>query len=708
MKYPILSRQTLLLAACWTLAPLFFIFAVIGGIRYHTAIPFWDMWSGYLDFYVKVNEGHWEQWWTLHNEHRIVLARLLFWMDLAWFQGTVWFLITVNYLLVLVAFLTFRAMLREQAGNGKNTPQTTVLTLLVFMMLFSWVQYDNLTWGFQSQFFLAQLLPLLALYFLYRSTQREGLRHFAVACVFGILSVGSMASGVLALPLMLGYAVVLRIDWKRICILAGLMVFCLGVYFLDYHTPGGHGSVRTAISEHPGQMLTYMLAYLGSPFYYFFPGRYALQTAMAFGLVLIVLSGIKAVHCLKNPRQHALDLCLLVFILHIGGTALATAGGRSLFGVDQATTSRYTTPALMGWTALLVLHAPVLLRSLAHWQRRIVWPIMVLLIVMTPYQAKARRSHHTALYAQELGALAMELGVQDLQQIRMTYFDPPNAPVISRKPSEENLSIFGIAPFKDARQLLGQPAGDLPPNRCEGLIDEILGIEQEKNYKKVRGWVLSKEGNNDFESVRLVDPEGITVGYALMGDARNELRKAYGRKARLRGFSGYIQTSKAHGPLRIVAPEASCNVQTAPPQPPPFRLADGEAQVKDLSVSSNDILSNTGWTGKDYYQSTWPGVKVLGSYISGDADTGSITLRVQPGASLMYRTGPENRHQRITIDGQRPYEGPLPLATQWKTLVFDDTSLTRDIHVTLSDSGTGWGEWSALAVQEKTNDSKKQ
>ena len=74
----------------------------------------------------------------------------------------------------------------------------------------------------------------------------------------------------------------------------------------------------------------------------------------------------------------------------------------------------------------------------------------------------------------------------------------------------------------------------------------------------------------------------------------------------------------------------------------------------------------------------------------------------------MYRTGPENRHQRITIDGQRPYEGALPLAAQWKTLVFDDPSLTRDFHVTLSDSGTGWGEWSALAVQEKTNDSKKQ
>ena len=30
-----------------------------------------------------------------------------------------------------------------------------------------------------------------------------------------------------------------------------------------------------------------------------------------------------------KPIGYALDLCLLVFILHIGGTALATAGGRS-------------------------------------------------------------------------------------------------------------------------------------------------------------------------------------------------------------------------------------------------------------------------------------------------------------------------------------------------------------------------------------------
>jgi hypothetical protein len=35
----------------------FFILAVIGTIRNYSPVPFWDMWDGYIGFYLKVHAG---------------------------------------------------------------------------------------------------------------------------------------------------------------------------------------------------------------------------------------------------------------------------------------------------------------------------------------------------------------------------------------------------------------------------------------------------------------------------------------------------------------------------------------------------------------------------------------------------------------------------------------------------------------------------
>jgi hypothetical protein len=61
--------------------------AIIGAMRYYSPVPLGDMWNGYLDFFMEVQNGNHAAWWTQHNEHRIVLARLLFWMDLSFFNG---------------------------------------------------------------------------------------------------------------------------------------------------------------------------------------------------------------------------------------------------------------------------------------------------------------------------------------------------------------------------------------------------------------------------------------------------------------------------------------------------------------------------------------------------------------------------------------------------------------------------------------------
>ncbi|MBC7488878.1 MAG: hypothetical protein H7240_01460, partial [Glaciimonas sp.] len=128
--------------------------AIIGGIRAYSPIPFWDMWDGYLGFYVKVTSGDWSAWWAQHNEHRIVLARLFFWLDLAFFKGQGWFLIIVNYALQSMVCILFWVIWKETKGEKNNW-----LGFFLICWLFWWIQKNNLEWGFQSQFILAQLLP---------------------------------------------------------------------------------------------------------------------------------------------------------------------------------------------------------------------------------------------------------------------------------------------------------------------------------------------------------------------------------------------------------------------------------------------------------------------------------------------------------------------------------------------------------------------
>ena len=82
--------------------------AVVGGVRAYSPVPFWDMWNGYLEFFTKVSDGQFSAWWAQHNEHRIILARIFFWLDLTLFGGQGWFLLIVNYaLLILVCFIFY-------------------------------------------------------------------------------------------------------------------------------------------------------------------------------------------------------------------------------------------------------------------------------------------------------------------------------------------------------------------------------------------------------------------------------------------------------------------------------------------------------------------------------------------------------------------------------------------------------------------------
>ena len=209
------TRQHLLRLSFTSMAALFVALAIAGAVRAYSPVPYWDMWSGYLPFLDQAASGDWTVWWRQHNEHRILLTRLLFWMDLRWFGGASWFLLAANYVLIALGAVLACKILRELPVPPGRDADMHALMAFAVIWLFFWSQWENLTWGFQSQFIMAQMLPLAALYMLYRSL-KGGSATFALACLLGLMCAGTMANGILALPLMTAYALMTGQGARRI------------------------------------------------------------------------------------------------------------------------------------------------------------------------------------------------------------------------------------------------------------------------------------------------------------------------------------------------------------------------------------------------------------------------------------------------------------------------------------------------------------
>ncbi len=545
------------------------VLAIVGGVIHYSPVPYWDMFDGYLAFFVNSKHGGWPIWWEQHNEHRIVLTRLLFWMDLSWFQGTGWYLIAVNYILAGASCMVFYTFLKERLKIQQNKEHVQLLGLFLFAWLFSWSQSENFIWGFQSQFFLAQLLPLATFYCLHKSVTTTSYPSvwFSATCLLGVASLGTMANGVLALPLVFILSLLLRMDWRKSLLLGLLAVGGIAIYFYDYHSVDGHGSLRQTLAEDPVGMIRYVLSYVGGPFYALTgKGKISLVIAQLVGIFLIISSAFFTIKALRAPTTSSLPLALLTFILYVGGTAFGTAGGRLMFGLNQAVSSRYMTPALMAWAALLILYAPSLAAGLTRNRNRVLWPLLILFALMVPRQLTALRPDIEAQFQRKVAALALELRIQDEAQVNTIYPSLETALALTKTPVSSNLSIFGMDPIKDVSQLIGTTETVNAPVQCKGHVDRISTIPGENRYVSIEGWVYDTSSQSSPESLHIINKQDQVIGYALTGLPQPEVAINIDKKARNSGFKGYVRADQVGQPITLLGHKPTCQLKTfAPP-----------------------------------------------------------------------------------------------------------------------------------------------
>ena len=549
--------------------------AIAGGILNYSPVPQWDMWDGTLAFNVRLLEGDHSSWWMQHNEHRLVLSRVLFWLDYKAFGGLSVFLVMANYALILVSCYVFLTYLQHtKTEDAKHKHKKSVLWFVVVAWLFLWTQKDNMTWGFQSQALLAFLLPLIALFWAAKSSASSSWLDFSVACVFGVASAGTMANGVLCMPMLLLFFLIERQGTARNAVVALISTLVLGLYFYDYEAPAHHGSVTAAVVCDPFGFVHFAMSYLGSPFFSISGGGgIGRLSAPLVGVALVFLFGLLSRQQMKSKQSSPYVTALMVYLLYVVGAAFGTAGGRLIFGVDYALSSRYTTPAIMAWAAMAVAHLGSYSRVSRRYRKGLAIGVVILGILMLRYQLNALRNNESLLSARQTAALALALDIRDAEYIQKVYPEVDRVLEIAADARERSLSVFGTYPYENLHEEMGTRSGHGDAGGCLGEIENVKFIDGVDDHVRVHGWLFDPATQSHPELVRFVDNRGTIVGFALTGLPREDLTSVHDN-AELSGFRGYLKRSATGHRLDLVGDDPHC--------------------MKDVNVPSSSLIGSRG------------------------------------------------------------------------------------------------------------------
>ena len=534
------------------LALLYAVLAILAGVNGYSSVPFWDMWDGTLGFYLHQQTDA-TAWWAQHNEHRIILARILFFIDLKYFGGNAIFLLVTNYALGIATFGLLAWCALRIIPNALASMKIVAAVILSLALL--WTQENNLTWGFQSQFFLAQLLPLASLLLLRQSSQHGQRRHacFAAAIALAVVAAGSMANGVLATWLLLAGCVLGRQGIKRTVIVLLVAIVVTTLYFHGYVSPGVHGSLSQTLRDAPRGVMWFLLAYLGSPFgHVVIGGTPNLYVAVACGAIVACLAiYLTGTALLRKRTSVDLELAIALFVGYLGASAFAAAGSRIVFGLASAVASRYTTPALLVIACVMILGV-ARLSSRFTWARgQAVGLLLLIPLAFLPLQWQAMKHNSLTDLEKTTAALALEMSARDDEQILWIYPDSTRALEIAREASAQDLSIFASPWLKGASESIGHAYVATPAKGCGVVPPATTALPQSDGWSRLQGGLVDTYLGDGLNALYLLDEQGTIIGRGILAvPERQAGSDKVGAPFKLYAPSDRLKS----GPMKIVVP----------------------------------------------------------------------------------------------------------------------------------------------------------
>ena len=505
-----LTRAALALAA-W----LFALRVAVDTLR--TVVPLWsplpwfDEWATVE--LIRAWQGHemsgFDVLFAQHNEHRILVPRLVFFADdLLCGGGGRLSLAAIMLVQALHAGL-FAALL---ARARPAAPGRWAVAGLILALMFSLRQAENFTYGFQVQFVgvFAGASVSFALFGLAVARHRagRGLIGPLLATALALLATTfTMANGLAAGVVVAALSLLARMP-RRVTLACAAWAGLLAAVYLHDYVPVAHHSHPSESLAHPLGLLLYTATYLGGMAA---PGPALLPPLLGlFGLAAMAGAGLRALRRGAGP----VELALLGIMAFAAAAAAVTGAGRLGFGIDQALSSRYATGSAAFWSALLAygcIVAPRLPpRPAALTRAGLVTAAALLALAM----GRAQEAAKPAIVAQsfalgESGDLLL-LGLHDPEVLGRSAWVVPDAERLAPVLRANHLSVFATpeaAALGGPVASLGTPAA---PGACRGEVaaraDPSLGADG----VRVSGTGLA--GSRLVRRILLADGRGDLVG----------------------------------------------------------------------------------------------------------------------------------------------------------------------------------------------------
>ncbi len=325
------------------LAPIIYLLALVN--KYGIDVPYAD------DFTVAplLAKAHdhavtWSDLFAQHNEHRYFFPRLIMiacaWMARGDLRAEMFFSV------FLTASVSVNLWFLIRKTTSTSVPQSIVLLFLINLLLFSPVQAENWTWGFQFPLFLCNFLFSSSL--LVAVSRLHLTIKFFVCLVFAFIATFSFGGGVvhwaLTFPIVLlthdKQAWKSRVAWGVAWGAAG--VGAVALYFLHYVMPPHHPGIGA--SANPADYFFYVATFLGAHLSRASHNEPFFQAALI-GTVLLGLWGAAFLYAFRYRSDRSLTKPMIPW-LALGAyamlNALLAAVARIGYGINQALDSRYT------------------------------------------------------------------------------------------------------------------------------------------------------------------------------------------------------------------------------------------------------------------------------------------------------------------------------------------------------------------------------
>lgn len=496
----------------------------------YSPVPFADLWAQFpfiesgLRGDLRIGDL-WAQW----NEHRILVARLLFLLDYGLFDGTNVFLFAAIAVSSVLLAAVFAAAVWIDTRDWLLTLGTLAVAVAATM---SPAGIENLNWSFQVQFvqvFLFAALSVFAIVLAARAaTTARHVLAAAAAAVAAIAATYTMANGPIAWVVVVGLAVALKVP-RRTTVALTFVAIGTAFTFLWHFEFSTGGSLSDPVG-----LVKFVAVYLGSAVW----GAGESAAALVGG-VGILLFAVVCVLAWKDRAGRAVGLPLGVgvaaFVLL---TAAQTAVGRLDLGTAQALSSRYSIGSFTFWLALLVgLLLPMRERlgsfSLAAPSYLAGAAVAVLFV---GYRTLPESSFlPTVVFGRELTVVAHRVGVNDASS---------TVPGVQGGP--------GVSEALDwmARERLGPwaPGGMVDAQRVAESIDpasqSCLGATESNETvgggRLLRGWIAPPEDVQTSRNLVVLDTTGRRAGLGLVGAFRADVAESGAVTSDRTGFVAYV------------------------------------------------------------------------------------------------------------------------------------------------------------------------